>query len=300
MVPRRPGKQRPGRLPRVQRLCAAAALAAALVPGSAPGQSAPEGVAKPAAAAAGAESPGPVALIEREAAIYWDDAKALFLAPLRWNGRQIGTAVGAGALVGGVMIFDERSATWVQDHASAATNGMSKAVSPFGAWAAFAASGALVASGALLHDGRVTSMGREGIEACLFATLIANVLKPVFGRERPYVSGNESVFEPFTHNYSFPSGHATVAFALASVVSARSDGWIIPTASYTLASLVAYSRVNDAQHFPADVVAGGLIGAAVGRFIVHRHQRAEAGAAPPKVAIEVFPMRNGLGVSARF
>ncbi len=143
-------------------------------------------------------------------------------------------------------------------------------------------------------------MGREGIEACLIAGLMTDILKPVFGRLRPYQSDNETVFQPFTNNVSFPSGHATVAFAFASVVSARSSGWIIPTASYTLASLVAYSRVNDHQHFPSDVVAGGLIGTVVGRFIVHRHERAESGAPAPKVELSLFPVRNGLGIAARF
>lgn len=286
------------------RLRAALALALAALlsaPGSARGQAPAENApASEAAPGTTDNSPGVIALVGREATIYWDDAKALFFAPFHWNGTQIGTAVGAGALVGGVMIFDDRLAQDAQNHASAATNQMSKIVTPFGSWAAYAVSAALIGSGLAFHESRVTSMGREGIEACLIAGLMTDVLKPVFGRERPDVSGNRTVYKPFSGNDSFPSGHATVAFALASVVSARSSGWVIPAASYTLASLVAYSRVNDAKHFPSDVVAGGLIGAAVGRFIVHRHERALSGAAPPKVEISLYPVHNGLGVAARF
>lgn len=198
------------------------------------------------------------------------------------------------------MIFDEPFARSVQNRASSATNQMSRIVTPLGSWAAWATSGGLLVSGLVGRQEDLTAMGREGIEACLIAGLMTDVLKPVFGRERPFESANETVFQPFSSHASFPSGHATVAFALASVVSARSSGWVIPAASYTLASLVAYSRVNDRQHFPSDVVAGGLIGTAVGRFIVHRHQRNEAGAPPPRVELSLFPIRDGLGIAARF
>ena len=242
----------------------------------------------------------PFALIGREAKIYYEDSKALFFAPLHWDGKEAWTAVGEGAAVAGVMVFDEPLARSVQNRASAATNRMSGIVTPFGSWAAWATSGALVVSGIALREGRVTTMGREAIEACLIASLMTDVLKPVAGRERPFQSANETVFHPFSSHDSFPSGHATVAFAFASVVSARSSGWVIPAASYTLASLVAYSRVNDRRHFPSDVLAGGLIGTAVGRFIVHRHQRVEAEAPAPGVELSLFPIHDGLGIAARF
>ena len=242
----------------------------------------------------------PFAVLGREAKIYYDDSKALLFAPFHWDRNQAWTAVGAGAAVGGVMIFDEPLARSVQNRASAATGQMSKIVTPFGSWAAWAASGAIVVSGIAFGDKQTTAMGREGIEACLIASLMTDILKPVFGRERPFESANETAFRPFSSHTSFPSGHATVAFAFASVVSARSSGWLIPTASYTLASLVAYSRVNDRQHFPSDVIAGGLIGAAVGRFIVHRHERAATGDAPPRAELSLFPIHNGIGIAARF
>ena len=282
------------------RVVAALVLAGGFLSGgaTAAGQELQEATPAPAPAEAAA---GPLALIGREARLYFEDSKALFLAPFHWNGSQIRTAVGAGALVGGFMIFDERLAQDAQSHSSAATNRMSKIVTPVGDWAAWATSGALIVSGLASHDTKLTSTGREAVEACLIAGLMTDILKPALGRERPYVSDNETVYKPLTRNYSFPSGHATVAFAFASVVAARSDGWLIPTVSYTLASLVAYSRVNDAQHFPSDVVAGGIVGAAVGRFIVHRHEHADAVAVPDsKVELSVYPIHNGLGVAARF
>ncbi len=286
------------------RALATVALAIAALfsgPGGAGAQEAEEPVPAPESSKGPTNSPsGVIPLVGREAAIYYDDAKALFFAPFHWNGTEIRTAVGAGAVVGTVIIFDQRLARVAQERATEGTNHVANVLTPFGTYGAFAASGALIVAGVSLRDGRVTSMGREGIEACFIAGLMTTIAKPVFGRERTGVSDKRTAFKPFSGNNSFPSGHATVAFALASVVSARSDGWVVPTVAYALASLVAYSRVNDAAHFPSDVVAGGLIGATTGRFIVHRHRRAEAGAAPPKAEFSLIPIHNGLAIAARF
>jgi membrane-associated phospholipid phosphatase len=257
------------------------------------------------AASASAEesggSPGVLGALTREATVYFDDTKALFVAPFSWNTRQAGDAVGAGLAIGVLVSSDPRTATSIQNAASGATNQMSKIVTPLGSWAAFAASGGLIATGLIARDSHLSTMGRDALEACLLAGLFTDIGKPLFGRSRPYQSDNQNVFKPFSGNTSFPSGHATVAFAFASVISARSDGWVIPTVSYTLASLVAYSRVNDSQHFVSDVVAGGLIGVTVGRFLVHRHERAEAEGKKPTIAeINVFAIPRGLGLSAKF
>jgi len=253
------------------------------------------------AAGASDSSPGPLDLVGRELKLYVEDSKAIFLAPFHWNADQAGLAIGAGALTGTLMASDPATAPWIQGHASSATNQLSKVVTPFGSWAAFATSGALVVSGIAFHETRLTTMGREALEACILAGLMTDIAKPVFGRYRPYQSDNETIFKPFSSHQSFPSGHATEAFALASVVAARSDGWVIPTLSYTVASMVAYSRVNDKQHFLSDVVAGGLIGTTVGRFLVSRHDRAARESGSPTVAeITVFALPGGLGVAAKF
>jgi membrane-associated phospholipid phosphatase len=254
-------------------------------------------VEEPAGEAAGSV-PGPLELVGRELRIYAEDSKALFLAPFHWNASQAGLAAGGGILIGTLIANDPPLATAIQTASSPATNQLSKVVTPLGAWAAFATSGVLVASGLVLHETHLTTMGREALEACILAGLMTDIAKPVFGRYRPYQSGNESIFKPFSGHDSFPSGHATVAFALASVVSARSDGWVIPTLSYTVASMVAYSRVNDSKHFVSDVVAGGLIGTTVGRFLVHRHERMTG--APKTAEVTLYAIPGGLGISARF
>jgi membrane-associated phospholipid phosphatase len=197
------------------------------------------------------------------------------------------------------MAFDQRLASESQERRSASTDRLSRLTTGLGAGDAWAISGGLLATGLVFGDRRLTTMGREAIEASLFAGVIANVVKPAFGRERPLLSNNEAVFKPGTSNYSFPSGHATEAFAVASVVAIRSSGWVVPTLAYTCASLVAFDRVNDRAHFPSDVLAGAALGVAVGRFIAHRHDRLEE-TGTPRLTLSLEPIPHGLGLRARF
>ena len=100
--------------------------------------------------------------------------------------------------------------------------------------------------------------------------LITEVIKWCVGRGRPFVGGEADVFH-FSHfagnpaYYSFPSGHATTAFALAFAVSA-----VWPKARPAMAVyavIIAASRLVLLAHHPSDVVAGALIGIIGAMFV---------------------------------
>jgi membrane-associated phospholipid phosphatase len=99
--------------------------------------------------------------------------------------------------------------------------------------------------------------------AVAFSNLITEVLKYCIGRGRPFVSGEANVFH-FSHfagnpaYYSFPSGHATTAFALALAVSAVWPQARVAMAIYAL--IIAMSRLVLLAHHPSDVVAGAMVG----------------------------------------
>jgi membrane-associated phospholipid phosphatase len=108
--------------------------------------------------------------------------------------------------------------------------------------------------------------GLVAVPALVASGLLARVVKILVGRPRPGV-----VDEGLAHwgpslaaGYnSFPSGHATAAFTLAAVLAAASPSWRLVL--YSLAVLIAFSRVAVDAHFVSDVVAGGLLGWVAGR-----------------------------------
>ena len=99
--------------------------------------------------------------------------------------------------------------------------------------------------------------------AVAFSNLITEILKYCIGRGRPFVGGEGNVFH-FSHfagnpaYYSFPSGHATTAFALAMAVSAVWPQARVAMAIYAL--IIAMSRLVLLAHHPSDVVAGAMVG----------------------------------------
>ena len=95
------------------------------------------------------------------------------------------------------------------------------------------------------------------------SNLVTEILKYVIGRGRPFVGGEGNVLH-FSHfagtpaYYSFPSGHATTAFALAMAVSAVWPQARVAMAIYAL--IIAASRLVLLAHHPSDVVAGAMVG----------------------------------------
>jgi membrane-associated phospholipid phosphatase len=73
---------------------------------------------------------------------------------------------------------------------------------------------------------------------------------------------------PCRLNCSFPSGHASVTFADATVLE-RHLGWRYSLFGYAVASYVALSRLHDDQHWLSDVVFGAATGTIAGRTVVH-------------------------------
>lgn len=77
----------------------------------------------------------------------------------------------------------------------------------------------------------------------------------------------------FTKGTSFPSGHATAAFAIATVMARRygQHKWV-PWVAYGVAGLISISRVPDMAHFPSDVFLGAALGYTITRFDVFRNR----------------------------
>ena len=236
---------------------------------------------------------GVFAAVKDEVVRWGEDSVALVKAPASWGRGDWTLFGGTIAEIGGFMAGDQYAFDWAVRNQSASRDKTAEYVSKFGAEYAIALSGGLLAGGLAFGDAGVRDAGRDAIEASILSGILTNVVfKPAFGRERPTESGGATVFKPFSSNASFPSGHATEAFAVATVIAMRSDGWVVPTVSYTVASLVTVSRVYQQAHFPSDVLAGAVLGTSVGRFVVGRHRPARPG--EDKVELTMVPLPGGL------
>jgi membrane-associated phospholipid phosphatase len=227
---------------------------------------------------------------------YGSDAAAIVRAPLQWDEamwRKVAIITAADAAA---FAADESIADFVQRNRSHAGDQFAKTITPFGGGRALQVSGATLLLGLATHNPRLRDTGRDAIEASIFAAgFITPAIKRVAGRSRPLENEGAFAFDPFSGNESFPSGHATNAFAVASVFAAHSEGWVVPAIAYTLATGVAVSRVNDNVHFTSDVIAGAAIGTAIGRSIVVRHRRAaRKGENTPAAEWAIVPARGGV------
>ena len=115
---------------------------------------------------------------------------------------------------------------------------------------------------------RLYEVGKFLAAGFLSSGFAAQILKYSIGRARPRLT-NETFFYGLSMKdkyHSFPSGHTTVAFCFAYILSQFFPRYC--TIFYSIACLVGFERVEDLKHFPSDVLAGALIGIIVGRLLI--------------------------------
>jgi len=105
------------------------------------------------------------------------------------------------------------------------------------------------------HD-KVSHLGMDLLRAQIVTTALVHPIKYATHRERP--DGSDSL--------SFPSGHAAVTFAGATVLE-RHLGWRRSFLAYALATYVAASRLHDNRHYLSDVAFGAALGIVAGRTV---------------------------------
>jgi membrane-associated phospholipid phosphatase len=113
-------------------------------------------------------------------------------------------------------------------------------------------------------------------ESFLVTSLFTGVLKIGMGRVRPAVGGVDAdTFRgPLAEGagHSFPSGHTSTAFAIATVIANEYENVpLLTPISYGIASLTALSRLNDEKHWASDIVFGAALGYFTAKTILNLH-----------------------------
>lgn len=115
----------------------------------------------------------------------------------------------------------------------------------------------------LIGRSRTKIAGIESLFALITSSIFVTYLKDKFTRPRPYwVIDNVNSFNLNLKDYSFPSGHTTAAFSLATVLSYNFPDFIL--FFMAIALIVGLSRIYLAVHFPTDVIMGIIIGVSFG------------------------------------
>lgn len=121
------------------------------------------------------------------------------------------------------------------------------------------AAGAAVAFG----DSRMQNIGIISLQSIAGAAGVSMATKRIVGRARPDEELGTFSRSGKRSDASFPSNHAAVAFAAVTPFAQEYDApWL-----YGLAAVGSMGRVADRKHWVSDVVAGGVVGYAIGSWL---------------------------------
>ncbi len=227
-----------------------------------------------------AENPGLIS-------ITGEDIKTTFTAPATWDSQDWKTAGWATLAVVGTAVVADRP---VRDYMcrlsqmstcpgagpnSEVTNAPLTTIENFGQTYALGVMGGFYLAGAITDNEKSMTVGQDLVAASVSSALVNQSIKVLANRSRPRDNQGNNDFMGYVglnNNSSFPSGHTTEAFTLASVIASHYDETWVSVASYGTAGLVGVARMYHDAHWASDVVASAFIGTYIGKLVV-KHNR---------------------------
>jgi membrane-associated phospholipid phosphatase len=116
-------------------------------------------------------------------------------------------------------------------------------------------------TGFIKHDSLIVRNSLNIGSALVVTVIITTVAKYTVNRTRPFIKYPYIEKEAAGGSPSFPSGHTSEAFALATSISLTYPKWYVIAPSFIWAGAVGYSRMDLGVHYPSDVLAGAVLGA---------------------------------------
>ncbi len=149
----------------------------------------------------------------------------------------------------------------------------SRSFSNFGAASLIGVAGSLYLWGRARHNEHMRETGLLSGEAVIDSYLAATAVKTAAGRERPYVDNAQGRF--LRGGSSFPSEHAAAVWSTAGIIAHEYPGPLTKLFAYGLAAAVSGSRVTGEEHFPSDVLVGGVLGLLISREVYQKSHNPE-------------------------
>lgn len=151
--------------------------------------------------------------------------------------------------------------------------GASRAISHAGsAYSLGALAGTFYLLGRKNNDARARETGLLSAEALVDSLLVGGGLKVITQRARPSEGKERSEF--FDGGNSFPSGHSTQVWAVATVIASEYHGHrSVQIAAFATATAVSFARFAEHKHYLSDVLAGSALGYGIGKYVYHKRHR---------------------------
>ena len=178
--------------------------------------------------------------------------------------------IGTGFFVG----LDEEIRDVFEDNRSSTTDDFANLFEPFGnGLVTIPALAAFYVFGYYDENDKAKRTALIATESFLITGLYTTILKVSMGRHRPSAGASSTSFDGFTTDQkSFPSGHTSTAFAIATVIANKYEETpYIKPISYGIASLTGLSRINDEKHWASDVFFGAALGYFTSKTILKLH-----------------------------
>lgn len=232
---------------------------------------------------------------------YVTDTGKILTSPARWDGNDwlktglvIGVTSGLFFADADIRNFAQRNQSSAGDKAAAAGNALGNplyTLPPLGLFYLY---------GYANDDPKARQTSLLAVESLALSGAFTWTLKLAAQRPRPYTGGSPSSWNGPSlkmGDTSFPSGHTTAAFSIASVIAEEyGTNPCVPPIAYGLATLTGMARIYDNKHWASDTFFGGAIGYFVGKAVVKYHT------APNNSALRILPAisQQGFGMIAEY
>ena len=201
------------------------------------------------------------------------DQKGLWTAPARVRVEDSVWLVPLGGITAGLIATDRDTSRHISN--SLHTQNRYVSLSNYGIAALAGGTGALYLWGHFTDNDHARESGLLAGEAAIDSLAITTAVKYATGRNRPFQGNHNGEF--WSGGDSFPSDHAAVAWAAASVLSHEYPGPLPKLLAYGAAAAITAARVEGKQHFTSDVLVGSAIGWLTGEFVYNTHHDPELG-----------------------
>ena len=219
-----------------------------------------------------AQTPSPTPSLEHEFfKNILNDQKAIWTAPMHLHGHDAKWAIPAGIGFMALVTTDRMTGDEIAEADGQVK--ISRMVSRAGSvYSLGAVAGAFYLFGRNKNDDRARETGLLSAEALVDSLITESALKGITQRARPEARVERSEF--FDGGNSFPSGHSTQAWAVATVIANEyKDRRAVQIAAYGVATAVSVARFTGHKHYLSDVVAGSALGYAIGKYVYTTHHR---------------------------